>query len=97
MGTVPADLGHRCGWSLRSAAVAMKATDFGRMDDGVEASLFTISHPSGIQASVTNLGATLVSLQVPDRNGSVGEVVLALLCAEEYLHRAGLCFGATVG
>ncbi len=75
----------------------MKATDFGRMGDGAAVSLFTIANPSGIQASVTNLGASLVSLQVPDRNGSVGEVVLGLLCAEEYLRHAGSCFGATVG
>ena len=97
MGKGSADLGHRSGWSLRSAAVAMKATDFGKMDDCAEVSLFTIFHPSGIQASVTNLGATLVSLQVPDRNGSVGEAVLGLPCAEHYLRHAGFYFGATVG
>ena len=67
------------------------------MDDGAAVSLFTIAHPSGIQASVTNLGATLVSLQVPDRNGSMGEVVLGLPRAEDYLRHAGFYFGATVG
>ena len=97
MGKGSADLGHRSGWSLRSAAVAMKATDFGKMDDCAEVSLFTIFHPSGIQASVTNLGATLVSLQVPDRNGSMGDVVLGLPRAEDYLRHADFYFGATVG
>ena len=75
----------------------MTQTDFGAMDDGAAVSLFTIAHPSGIQASVTNLGATLVSLQVPDRNGGMGEVVLGLPCAEDYLRHAGSYFGATVG
>jgi aldose 1-epimerase len=75
----------------------MTQTDFGAMDDGAAVSLFTIAHPSGIQASVTNLGATLVSLQVPDRNGSMGEVVLGLPRAEDYLRHAGFYFGATVG
>jgi aldose 1-epimerase len=75
----------------------MMETDFGAMDDGAAVSLFTIAHPSGIQASVTNLGATLVSLQVPDRNGSMGEVVLGLPRAEDYLRHAGSYFGATVG
>jgi len=75
----------------------MTQTDFGAMDDGAAVSLFTIAHPSGIQASVTNLGATLVSLQVPDRNGSMGEVVLVLPRAEDYLRHAGSYFGATVG
>jgi aldose 1-epimerase len=75
----------------------MMQTDFGTMGDGAAVSLFTIAHPSGIQASVTNLGATLVSLQVPDRNGSMGEVVLGLPRAEDYLRHAGSYFGATVG
>ncbi len=75
----------------------MTQTDFGAMGDGAAVSLFTIAHPSGIQARVTNLGATLVSLQVPDRNGSMGEVVLGLPRAEDYLRHAGFYFGATVG
>jgi len=75
----------------------MMETEFGTMDDGAAVSLFTIAHPSGIQASVTNLGATLASLQVPDRNGSVGNVVLGLPRAEDYLHHADYYFGATVG
>lgn len=75
----------------------MMETAFGTTDDGAAVSLFTIAHPSGIQASVTNLGAALVSLQVPDRNGSMGEVVLGLPRAEDYVRHAGSYFGATVG
>jgi len=77
--------------------VAMSATDFGKMDDGAAVSLFTITNPSGIQASVTNLGAALVSLQVPDRSGIMGDVVLGLPRAEDYLCHADFYFGATVG
>jgi len=82
---------------MRGFAAAVMQTDFGGMDNGAAVSLFTIAHPSGIQASVTNLGATLVSLQVPDRKGSMGEVVLGLPRAEDYLRHAGSYFGATVG
>lgn len=74
-----------------------ETSDFPSTKEGEMISLFTIAHPSGIQASVTNLGATLVSLQVPDRNGSMGEVVLGLPRAEDYLHHADCYFGATVG
>jgi|GEM_PF-6873488 len=66
-------------------------TDVGVMDNGAAVSLFTIAHPSGIQASVTNFGASLVSLQVPDRNGGMDQVVLGLPCAEDYLRHAGSC------
>lgn len=53
-------------------------TDVGMMDNGAAVSLSTIAYPSGVPASVTNLGVTLVSLRVPDRNGSIGEAVLGL-------------------
>lgn len=70
---------------------------FGATPEGEAVSLITIAHPSGIQAHVTNLGATLVSLHVPDRSGRMGEVVLGLHRAEDYLRHAGSYFGATVG
>ena len=81
--------------SLGSQTAAV--TDFGTTAEADLVSLITIAHPSGIQARVTNLGATLVSLQVPDRNGDTGEVVLGLPCAEDYVRHAGSYFGATVG
>lgn len=70
---------------------------FGVLDDGAEASLFTIVHPSGLRAAITDLGAALVSLEAPDRDGRVGEVVLGLPRAEDYVAHAGCFFGATVG
>jgi len=75
----------------------MMQTNLGTMDGGAAVSLFTITHSSGIQASVANLGATLVSLRVPDRHGSMGDVVLGLPRVEDYLRHANFYFRATVG
>ena len=44
--------------------------------DGKEVKLFTIRAPSGAYATATNYGATLTSLWVPDRNGTLGDVLL---------------------
>lgn len=69
--------------------------NFGKMPSGEAVSLYTISC-GGLTANVTDLGATLVSLFVPDTSGQTADVVLGFDNAEGYL--TGGCFlGATVG
>ena len=68
---------------------------FGFAPSGEEAHLYTISC-GGIVAEVTDYGAHLVSLIVPDKNGVPADVVLGYDSAEGYT--AGNCFfGAIVG
>ena len=69
---------------------------FGILPTGEEASLYTISC-GGITASVTDYGANLVKLLVPDRNGKLADVVLGYDDAEGYRTANGACLGATVG
>jgi aldose 1-epimerase len=75
----------------------MSGTAFGKTAYGADASLLTIAHSSGIRAAVTDLGATLVSLEVPDQAGCMGDVVLGFSRAEDYAAHAGYYFGSTVG
>jgi aldose 1-epimerase len=75
----------------------MRRTAFGKIPCGANASIFSIAHASGIRAAVTDLGATLVSLEVPDRSGRMGDVVLGFSRAEDYAAHAGYYFGSTVG
>lgn len=75
----------------------MSVQEFGRTDDGRTVSLFTIANDSGIRAGVTDLGATLVFLQVPDSKGGVEDVILGLGSASDYLRHADTYFGSTVG
>ena len=49
---------------------------FGKTKDEKEISLYTIKNDNGMEASVTNLGAILVTLIVPDKSGEVKDVVL---------------------
>ena len=49
---------------------------YGKMDDGREVKIFTLTNPKGMTAQVTEYGAILVSLKVPDRKGISADVTL---------------------
>jgi aldose 1-epimerase len=63
---------------------------------GESVRLFTLSNNNGVTAKVSNLGATLQSLAVPDASGRAADIVLGFDTPQEYLG-AGTYFGATVG
>lgn len=69
--------------------------NFGHLPSGTPVSLYTISCGS-VTAQITDLGATLVSLNVPDSGGNLSDVVLGYDNAMGYY--TGFAFlGATVG
>ena len=71
-------------------------TSFGEISEGKHASLITLRNKNGMSIGVSDLGATLVSVVVPDKDGHFSDVVLGYNNAGEY--RAGeYFFGATVG
>ena len=75
-------------------AVAVSA--FGTYPGGKEACLYTLSNGKGMQAAVTNVGAALVQVMAPDKNGSMADVVLGCGRAEDYMDNS--CFlGVVVG
>lgn len=68
---------------------------FGTLPDGRQADLYTISC-GGITATVSDLGATLVNVFVPDADGNYADVALGYDDVAGYLN--GSCFlGAVVG
>ena len=69
--------------------------EFGVLPDGQQATLYTISFGQ-IHAQVTDFGATLVRLYVPDRNGILADVILGYDDVNGYAN--GTTFqGAIVG
>lgn len=68
---------------------------FGTLPSGETAFLYTISCGK-LTASVTNYGASLVSLLVPDKHGIIADVVLGYDDCNGYRLGSG-CLGATVG
>lgn len=69
---------------------------FGKSRDGRDLFLYTIENGKGMKAKVTNLGAILVQLWVPDKEGKVQDVVLGYDSADRYYSNPSF-FGATVG
>jgi len=68
---------------------------FGIRADGQTAYLYTISCGT-LTAEISDHGATLVKLFVPDKDGNVDDVVLGFDTPDEYT-ASGSFFGATVG
>ncbi len=68
---------------------------FGTLPSGEDAGLYTISC-GRLSAAVSDYGATLVRLLVPDRNGVLADVVLGYDDCNGY-REGNACLGATVG
>lgn len=74
--------------------MALKKRNFGV--EGQEATLYTLENGNGMKAEVTNYGANLVNLFVPDKNGVVEDVVLGFDSVKDYMKNPSF-FGATIG
>ncbi|MFZ2147186.1 MAG: aldose epimerase family protein [Sedimentisphaerales bacterium] len=69
---------------------------FGKTADGREVVLYTLTNTNGLKARITNYGAILVSLEVPDRAGKLADITLGFDALDGYL-KGHPYFGATVG
>lgn len=49
---------------------------YGKLNNGLEVTEFTLSNAKGFRLKVINYGCTITSLVVPDRNGNLGDIVL---------------------
>jgi aldose 1-epimerase len=79
-----------------TGAMSAKEEPFGQTPDGRQVALYTLTNPNGIKARITNFGAILVSLEVPDRDGNVADVTLGFDNLDGYLGEHSY-FGAIVG
>lgn len=77
-------------------SISITKRKFGTDSQGREVTLYTLENQNGMKAEVTDLGAILVNLYVPDREGRVEDVVLGFDSAAGYL-KNGSFFGATIG
>lgn len=71
---------------------AQKVQDF----DSIQ--LYTLTNQSGVQVKVTNFGAIITSIVVPDRDGKMGDIALGYHHVENYINAVDKpYFGAIVG
>ena len=76
--------------------MSISVKEFGVTPEGRVIKAFTLSNANGIEATVIERGATLISVMVPDKNGKKEDVVLGFDNLEQYLENEPF-FGATVG
>lgn len=64
----------------------LDANDFKTEIDGQDVALYTIKNANGMTVQVTNYGARIVALWVPDKRGGFRDVVLGYPTIKEYLN-----------
>lgn len=76
--------------------MSINTESFGKTPDGQEVDLYTMTNTNGITAKITNYGAILVSLKVPDKNGKLADITLGFDTLDGYI-KGHPYFGAIVG
>ncbi|MFO7890099.1 MAG: aldose epimerase family protein, partial [bacterium] len=61
-----------------------------------ELKTYSLTNDNNCSVKITNFGASVMSLKVPDKNGRIGDVVLGYETPEEYIE-GNPYFGATIG
>jgi aldose 1-epimerase len=69
---------------------------FGKLSDGREVKIYSLTNANGLTAKITEYGAKLVSLKVPNKIGKLDEVILGYDSLQGYVN-GDAYFGATVG
>ena len=65
--------------------MSISISSFGALPDGRAAALFTLTNPSGAQLCLTDYGARIVAVRVPDRTGNLADVALGFDSAADYI------------
>lgn len=104
-----ATLGGACGSSSTEApassttpapaptrTLAMTRSPFGTLPGGQAVEAFTLTNANGIRVTAITYGGIITSLEVPDRTGTVGDVVLGYDTLQGYLDKSPF-FGTIVG
>jgi aldose 1-epimerase len=69
---------------------------FGKTKDGKDVSVFTLANGRGVTCRLIDYGATLISVETPDRAGKSANITLGFPTLAGYLERHPY-FGSTVG
>lgn len=81
---------------MKLGLMSITRTPFGKLPDGTAIDLFTLTNAHGNVVKLTNFGAILVSVEVPDRNGQRANVNLGFADLAGYLG-GHPHFGSTIG
>lgn len=82
---------------LLAASLHAAAEPFGQTADGTPVEVYTLTNANGVKARIMTRGATLIELQVPDKDGNLADVVLGFDDVAGYESEDNQYFGCTVG
>jgi aldose 1-epimerase len=79
----------------------LETIHFGKLSDGSDVELFTITNHNNVSVKITNYGAIITSIEMPDKNGNAENIVCGFEKLETYLSEEYLgnypYFGAIIG
>ena len=79
-----------------ACAGSVERKPFGQMPSGAAVEEITLANAHGLRVTILTLGASVQSVEVPDRTGTLADVVLGYDTLEGYIAKPNY-FGATVG
>lgn len=79
-----------------AAHAAVSHANFGNLPDGSLVTIYTLKSPQ-VELRVMTFGARVVSLNTPDRNGKMADIVLGYDKLEDYVKDPKTFFGVVVG
>jgi aldose 1-epimerase len=82
------DSGQRARQQVKNDSLAtppVQVVSFGHTPDGKPVHLYTLTNAHGLTATISTYGATLTSLQVPDKHGRLSNIVLGFERLNDYL------------
>ena len=79
----------------------LEITSFGKLNEGGEVKLFTLTNDNKLSVKITNYGSIITSIEMPDKNGNADNIVCGFENLESYLCDEYLgsypYFGAIIG
>jgi aldose 1-epimerase len=75
----------------------IREESFKAVHNGKQTGLYTLKNKNGLVAQITNYGAIIVSVFVPDRKGNMADIVQGYDTIDAYINGNGPFMGAVVG
>ncbi len=76
--------------------MSIKKQAFGKTADGKDVDLYTLTNANGLKTEIMTYGGIVRTLEVPDRDGNLGDIVLGYDSLDKYIENNPY-FGALVG
>ena len=76
--------------------MSIRKVPFGTLESGEAADLYILTNASGASVEITNFGGIIRAINVPDRDGKIGNVVLGYKDVSGYQPLCGY-LGALIG